>query len=360
MGHSIKNKFLQILVQIVAWAVFLLLLTLLVPQPSGRNPVFSTIICDLFFILFFYANYYIFVPQYFIPKRYILYSIICIACLVVIVAVPSLVSEVSHLISPRPDRFPGPPPAISDPGFMKPDMPPGPPPQERFGLFKPVFRYIILIFFLMLTLSLGICVLVQWQQSEKEKINVELASLKDQINPHFLFNALNSIYSLAVNKAENTPYAIEKFSDIMRFVIYEARYDFVPLLNKIEYINNYISLQKLRLSSHTTVNYEVIGDPATYQIAPLVLMPFIENAFKHGISTENESSIEIKIIIEKDKLHLTVKNEKFRMGETLNGISQVGIENTKRRLNLIYPGKHNLEITSTETEYLVSLYIDLK
>ena len=227
------------------------MLTALVPRPQIKNSVLPVLIPFLFFVSFFYLNFYILIPRLFIPKRYLAYALICLACLVLTIAVPSLITELSRSNMPFPEQGPGPVPGtglhprLVNPDFIRPDMRGGPPPHRRLYFFRPEFSYTIIVFFLMLTVSTGIRIILEWQQAEKEKVNAELAFLKAQINPHFLFNALNSIYSMAVSKAEKTPYAIEMFSDIMRFVIYEACHDFVPLTKKIEYIDNYISLQKL-------------------------------------------------------------------------------------------------------------------
>ncbi len=358
MNLALKNKYLQILIHIIAWGVFLALLTTLVPRPQRMDSFLSVLIPFIFFASFFYFNFYILVPRYFIPKKYFSFTLICLICLLLTIIVPSLISELYRPVPPMPGPASGfgPHPV---PPFMDRPMP-GPPPHERLDLFQPEFGYTIIVFFLMFTISLGIRIINQWQEAEKEKANAELAFLKAQINPHFLFNTLNTIYSLAVSKAEKTSYAIEKFSEMMRFVINEACHDFVPLSRKIEYIDTYIALQKLRLPPSVQVNYQKTGNPASLQIAPLIMMPFIENAFKYGISTEKESKINIKIEIDDDKLNLTVRNLKFTSQNKENGTSQLGINNTIKRLLLIYPGKHNLHITDSESEFNVLLNLQLK
>jgi hypothetical protein len=359
----LKNKFLLILIHILAWLVFLLLLVSLVPKPPIVNPVLTILVPDLFFISFFYINFFFLVPKFFFPRKYLVFVVICISFLILTIAVPSSISE-SSLIRPgfpagrdMQGFQPGPPPGFGSQGFQVPKdkMPP-----IRLAFLRPEFSYTIFVFIFILTLSTGIRILGQWQQSEKEKVKAELAFLKAQINPHFMFNTLNNIYSMAVSKAERTPEAIEMFSDMMRFVIYETTNDFVPLSKKIEYIDTYITLQKLRFPSTVKVNYQKTGDCDSLQIAPLILMPFIENAFKHGISTETESNIDIQIDIESNKLKLYVKNSINKLQDMENGISQLGIENTKKRLELMYPGDHTLNIIDSRNEYVVSLHLNLK
>jgi hypothetical protein len=361
---SQHKKFLQIFVHIIVWVIFLGLLTTLVPQPSGRNPVLTLISCDLFFVVFFYLNFFILVPRFFVPRKYVAYATVCTFFLIMAVGLPSIISmgppekNMQNVMQyPPPNNFQEPPPAF-DHGFREPPMHKGLPPARDLILIKPEFRYIILIYLLILTLSLGLRILLQWQQAVKEKISAELAYLKAQINPHFFFNTLNSIYALSVTNADRTPYAIEKFSDIMRFVIYESQNEFVPLGKKIEYIGSYIELQKLRLSQNISVNFSVTGDPAPFMIAPMILMPFIESAFRSGLSTETKIKIDIGIDIENSTLKLLVRNTK-NPEEQLVTDYQPGLENAKKRLDLIYPGKYKLLFSDSNIEHVVSLTLDL-
>lgn len=379
MNFTLKNKFLQFLVHIVAWGLFLSLLTSLVPRPMEMNKFLSVLIPDLFFISFYYINYFYLVPKFFIPGRYLVFGALCLSFLVLTIVVPSVISESSRMrpefphSGEMPENMPAPPqsdyniPDFADqngqpPDFHKPGSidPGNQPPPDRFKLFIPEFSYTIFVFLFIFTVSTGIRIIMQWQQSEKEKVNAELAFLKAQINPHFLFNTLNNIYSMSFNKDERTTEAIEMFSDMMRFVIYETCHEFVPLSKKFEYIDTYISLQKLRLSDSVKVNYQKLGDAHSLHIAPLILMPFIENAFKYGVSTEKDSIIDIIIAIDNDELDLSVKNSKFQLQRIENETTRVGVENTIKRLQLIYPGRHTLSITDNSVEYFVSLHLNLK
>jgi hypothetical protein len=363
MNFTLKNKFIQVLIHIIVWGIFLSLLTSLVPRPPEMNPVLSVLMPDLFFISFFYINFFILVPKFFIPQKYLSFGIICICFLVLTLAVPSSISESlltgtgyhepreMREFQPRPSHF------FSEPGFSRPKYHD---PPIRLAFLRPEFSYTIFVFAFILTLSTGIRILGEWQQSEKEKMKAELAFLKAQINPHFLFNTLNNIYSMAVIKSEKTPDAIEMFSDMMRFVIYETCHEFVPLSQKIEYIDTYIALQKLRFPSSVKVNYQKTGEPGSLQIAPLILIPFIENAFKYGVSTEKESIIDILIEIENNELNLSVKNSKINFQKDENETTRLGIENTIKRLQLIYPERHTLKINDNSIEYTVSLNLSLK
>jgi len=373
MKQAAGKKILQVLIHIIAWLFFLSLLTSLVPRPPKMNPALSIVIPDLFFISFFYINYYLLVPRLFIPRKYLIFGVLCAVCLALTITVPSAISGSDYgrpaLMKPpdKPARDIPPPPGKdwTDPNFsdggMKPppdQIPPDQKPPLRIRLFIPEFSYTIFVFLFILTLSTTIRIMTEWQLSEKEKVKAELSLLKAQINPHFLFNTLNSIYSLAVTKDDKTPGAIELFSDLMRYVLYESSHDFIPLEKKLGYIDTYIELQKMRLPPSVRVSYEKQGEAGDLTIAPLTLMPFIENAFKYGVSTEKNSFIDIRIEISRDSLVMIVRNSRSGQKAVNNGSSQLGIENTLRRLKLLYSGRHELKIDDSMAEY--SIYIKLR
>src|ERR1700748_3501739 len=178
--------------------------------------------------------------------------------------------------------------------------------------------------------------------AEREKVNAELSYLKAQINPHFLFNTLNSIYSLAIEKSDYTATAVVKLSGMMRYVITDASHKFVSLEKEINYISDYIELQKIRLDDSIKLSYSVSGDPADKIVAPLVLISFIENAFKYGVNAEENSEIKIHIDSTKGYVHLRVFNKKVKIQQVNTHTSGLGIENTINRLQLLYPGRHKL------------------
>ncbi|MBK7850839.1 MAG: sensor histidine kinase [Bacteroidetes bacterium] len=193
------------------------------------------------------------------------------------------------------------------------------------------------------------------KEIEYEKRLNELSLLKAQINPHFLFNTLNTIYSLASKKSDQTPEAVLKLSEMMRYVMSEAKQDLVPIEMEIEYINRFVDLQKMRLTDKVTVVYNVIGNPQGRSIAPLILIPFIENAFKYGVSTHEDSTITITISIEEHKIKLVTTNRIFNYSNILTESTGIGITNTKKRLNLLYPGRHKLMIDDANANFVVQL-----
>ncbi|MBK1439416.1 histidine kinase [Parapedobacter sp. ISTM3] len=192
---------------------------------------------------------------------------------------------------------------------------------------------------------------------ENEKLNAELAFLKSQINPHFLFNSLNNIYSLAYQKSEKTPEAILKLSEIMRYMLYESNEEFVLLEEEINYLKNYIELQKLRFKEKVYVDLYVDVDEPGHRIMPLLLISFLENAFKHGVSTNASKPIRIDIEVHHGRLHFKAENAKSQLNK--DQTKGVGLTNLKRRLQLGYPGRHTINIVESEDYYSSELFIYL-
>jgi hypothetical protein len=197
------------------------------------------------------------------------------------------------------------------------------------------------------------------KEAEHEKVNAELAFLKSQINPHFLFNTLNNLYSLAHSRSEKTANAIIKLSELMRYMLEDTAGKKVQLYRELDYIKNYLELQKLRIDDAVKVELSLEGDFNNKNIESLLLIPFIENAFKHGISYKENSFIRIDLISNDHQLILKVENSIPKNRATKDEVSGIGLTNVKKRLELLYPDAHHLQITQIETRYFVHLKIDL-
>jgi len=198
------------------------------------------------------------------------------------------------------------------------------------------------------------------RKMEKERMYNEILFLKAQINPHFLFNTLNSIYSLSITRSDKTPDAIVKLSSLFRYCVTDAGKDLVSLDKELKYISDYIALQKLRLSDKIALYYEVKGVPDKLEIIPFALITFIENAFKYGVNSQENSRIEIALAIEDTRLILHVSNNKVYVEKDKSINSGLGIENTAKRLQYSYPGKHTLEVSDLGEIFDVKLTISLK
>ncbi|RZL49694.1 MAG: hypothetical protein EOP00_06525 [Pedobacter sp.] len=192
---------------------------------------------------------------------------------------------------------------------------------------------------------------------ESEKKDMELQFLKSQLNPHFLFNSLNNIYSLAYQKSEKTADAILKLSEIMRYMIYESNDSWVDLSKEVEYVTSFVELQKLRFKDGAAVNITINGEIDGQKIVPLILISFVENAFKHGIANDLEDPIKINIIANQKILHFSVSNKKSKTNKDAMG--GVGLNNVERRLQLLYPDRYKLNIVNSATHYTTELMLDL-
>jgi two-component system LytT family sensor kinase len=200
---------------------------------------------------------------------------------------------------------------------------------------------------------------------ELGKSDANLGFLKSQINPHFLFNALNTLYGTALQEnAERTGEGIQKLGDMMRFMLQENMQDKISLSRDIDYLNNYIALQKLRtsVSVDIVINTEIEEQLSALEITPMLLIPFVENAFKHGISLQSPSHIKVTLQTKGDTLYFDVNNSIHLKAdgdpEKLN--SGIGLQNVKQRLALLYPNKHELIIRESAKEFFVHLTLNLK
>jgi two-component system, LytTR family, sensor histidine kinase AlgZ len=199
------------------------------------------------------------------------------------------------------------------------------------------------------------------KEVQNEKLTAELNFLKAQINPHFLFNTLNNLYYLAYSKSENTTEVISKLSHVMRYMIYDANHERVMLDKEIEYMQNYISLERLRLNNQIPIDFTINGNTTGVEVAPLILITFLENAFKHGVTSTNAQSwVKILIQVDSGKLRYIVENSKGKNALHDNGgKSGIGLVNVRRRLELMYPSKHSLRVDDTDLRYYIELEITL-
>jgi LytS/YehU family sensor histidine kinase len=200
---------------------------------------------------------------------------------------------------------------------------------------------------------------------ENEKLLAELNFLKAQINPHFLFNTLNNLYYLAYSKSENTTEVIAKLSVMMRYMIYDSNHPKVLLSKEIEYMQSYISLEQLRLNGQIPIKLEVCGSPENIWITPLIFITFLENAFKHGVSNTNSGSwVTIMLKIKDGTCTYTVENSKLKPSadalKESEDKSGIGLRNVRRRLELSYPGQHDLVVAETPEKYKVQLNLSLQ
>lgn len=194
-------------------------------------------------------------------------------------------------------------------------------------------------------------------EAERQKIENELMALKSQVNPHFMFNSLNNIYSLSLKNSEKTPEAIVKLGDILRYVIYEAQNDMVRLEKEIKLIKDYIDLEKLR-TRYSEIEFVTKNIENEMEIAPLLFLPLIENGFKHGIRGDKKGYFTMVMKQEGKRLNFIAENNRGKVDNVEKAdIKGIGIQNVKRRLEISYPGRHNFKIYEDKSKFRVEMSI---
>jgi len=368
-----NKKLLLIIVHIAVWGCFLLMPYIFRPQGKTEMPAAITnrfnimiVVNGAYLVLFYYLNTLLLIPKLLLNKKWLWYTLSIIACFIVFQYLPR---EIVNWIN-GPDNFQY-RLEIADQSRkhltdsiptwkMRPRGGGGP---KRFSFFPGSYT----IFFLVFTIGTCIAVVQQWLRTEQtkseietEKLNTELSFLKSQVNPHFFFNTLNNIYSLAVVGSDKTAPAIMKLSSIMRYILTDTQNDTVPLENEVSFVKNFIDLQLVRLTDKVAVHFSTEGDILNQQIAPLLFIPFIENAFKYGVSTKENSVINIVIKATDNHVHLTTVNTIVKADNGIHETTGIGINNVKRRLDLLYANKHTLYIKNDTNTFTVNLDITIK
>lgn len=203
------------------------------------------------------------------------------------------------------------------------------------------------------------------QELVNQTMQSELRFLKSQINPHFLFNTLNSLYALTLKKSDNAPDIVIKLSEMMRYMLYECNERRVPLSKEISYIRNYLDLEKLRQQKNVQIDFKVAGNVSNQQIAPLMFMNFLENSFKHGLNTGiHNGFVNILMEVKDNEVNFHIENSKGSImpstPDSARPSGGIGLVNARRRLELIYPNNYNLNVKETPNTYTVELKLELE
>lgn len=336
-----QTRFFSVLIHILIWAAFIFIPLLFMETIEGRQRflIFGWSML-LFMAGYFYLNYLFLIPRFLLKKKLPGYILFLLAGLLVISGLNVSYSYIVHL-------------------FFIPNIHHHGPLHYSLTTIYPA----ILAF----GLSTSIRITDEWfknerqkKEMENEKLISELAFLKSQVNPHFLFNILNNICSLARKKSDETENAIIKLSQIMRYMMYESQDEKVNLEKEIEYLQNYIELQRMRISGKPKINFTVEGTVGQFMIEPMLFIPFVENAFKHGISYIEDSDINILLKVTQKELNFSVENSIVnKVDERIPSGPGVGLKNVMRRLELLYPGNHEITIDDHDLKYRILLKIIL-
>ncbi len=329
------HRFRDIIIHFVSCVAFISVPVFLSHEETGLPLTSRSNLRDvlgyLLIIGYFYFNFYYLIPKFYLKRQFILFMLLTLLSFIIITALPTLTLPVM----PRPEKLRH----WGRPAWL--------------GDINHYFFPFIAVFLISLMLRIR----DQWKRAREGKTFAELAFLKSQIQPHFLYNTLNTIYALSIEGAPETPDAIARLSAMMRYVTDESALDYVPLARELAYIESYITLQELRFGRTVGISSIVSGKAEGYQIAPMMLIPFIENAFKHGINPEEESGIVVRINIDNDVLRLNVRN---RLVHVLRDDERgLGLANTRSRLNLLYPGRYELSTAAKDGVYSINLSLTL-
>ena len=334
MGEIIKNK-RQFFIHIFIWGILYSVILFFV-YAEIKDITLKVCLRITFTAVIFYTNYSLLVP-YFLLKKKILPYLFCVVILLII----------SYLI------------IFNVFGFEFYD--------SRNLLDKRPSKFTIIIFFNSVIIIIGTIIRLYEQWIENDRINkeievkknkAELESLKNQLNPHFLFNSLNSIYSLSTKKSNDTPEAVIMLSELMRYMLYKANDKKVFLKDELQYIENYIKLQHIRIAKNKNVKINIKGVISTQKISPLLFISYIENAFKYGTDFNGNTEIEIDISVKDNELQFKCVNIIGNRSKDEES-SGIGIKNTKNRLELLYPDKHWLTIIEKDNKFMVDLKLKI-
>jgi LytS/YehU family sensor histidine kinase len=233
-------------------------------------------------------------------------------------------------------------------------------------------RVVFIDQFTSLPIIAGIAIMIKlvkrwWQkyqeteQLAKEKIKTELQLLKAQVHPHFLFNTLNNIYFFTLSASPKAPEMIKKLSSLLNYILNECNRSLVPLEKEIKMIQDYMELEKIRYGEHMNMSVELPSDCKNKMIAPLLLIPFVENSFKHGTSKVlTQPFVKLHIKIEENNLRFFILNSRPPVNETATTKGNIGLKNVRKRLELLYPGNHELTIITEADVFIVDLKIKLQ
>ncbi|MCH2021249.1 MAG: histidine kinase [Saprospiraceae bacterium] len=324
------------------WATYMLILLLLDGSDEGFGLILrNTLIHVFFLILIVYFNYLYLIPRFLSKKYFIIYLFLIIftAVLVTPIEIVCLYWNIweNGNINTQIELL-----------------------EKQSGHFIFIFSTLIISTLLKITKEWFFQQAIQ-KDLENKNLQSELSFLKSQINPHFLFNTLNNIYALSLKKSDKAPEIVLRLSEMMRYMLYKSNEKKVPLEQEIQYIQNYLALEKTRYGNKAKIEFECTGDsPKNYNIVPLLFITFLENSFKHGLSQSiTEGFVICKLHIEKNRINFQLENSKTTEKDDRYFQGGIGLKNVKRRLELLYNSKFKLHIQETKDIYTVNLKIDL-
>ena len=351
----IPDKKIALILHAIAWVIVIIIPFYLNYTFGGgdRHRLYQFYVNIFSAVSIFYIGYLWLVPRFFLQDKKAAYLIILMALILSTYLLTSFIND--NLLSDP----------VQDAKFMEAFQKiagenKNPPPFKVFGLFNHILASVLISGF-----AIGLGVMEKLKQNEKkqkelekEKLNSELAFLKNQVSPHFFFNTLNNIYSLIGIDGPTAQDSVLKLSKLMRYLLYESEHGETLMSHEIDFMNNYIDLMKLRLNSKVELQIDFPAGFPDFTIPPLLFVPFIENAFKHGISYRDRSFINIQMKIDQEQIIFSSENSIGKGAQTEDlQHSGIGLENVKKRLGLLFPEKHELKIEIKDTIFCIELSI---
>lgn len=323
------------------WLFCLILLTIIEGFEQGFWFTFSNELIRIFFYgLIVYFNLYYLIPNYLTRNKFLTYCGLLILSTIIITPLNVIVFYF---------KFSG--------------------QTQAQNMLVESRNIYFLVSFLVAGISTIVKIVSDWskqlqekQELETQTMQSELRFLKSQINPHFLFNTLNNLYALTLKKSEQAPEIVLKLSEMMRYMLYECNEKRVPLSKEVNYIQNYLDLERLRHGKKVDIRFEVEGRIDDQKIAPLMFIPFLENSFKHGLNNHiTQGFVLIRMEVESDAVYFFIENSKPDVlpPQDLRRSGGIGLVNVHRRLNLLYPENYALDIDDNPNTYVVNLKINL-
>jgi len=342
IASQLADLFSQKLVRHIAfWFAFLCFLVLLDNKEYGLVYAIAKHVINIFFYsIIVYFNLYYLIPAYLTQRTLVTYTLLLILSVVIITPIKALVYYFLFAGSPV---------------------------YREYVTFNQQYIFALMFFIAAGSTVLKITYDWLWHQRDRkdletEKMQSELKFLKSQINPHFLFNTLNSIYALTLKKSDKAPEIVIKLSEMMRYMLYECNERQVPLHKEVQYIRNYVDLEMLRQGQKVRIDFRVEGDIRDQKIAPLIFTPFLENSFKHGVNQISEGFVDILLEVQEKNVILQIENSKPSRQQVVNHRKPsggIGLANVRRRLELLYPDAYDLKITDSSDRYKVHLDVEL-
>ena len=351
MSNSFKRNIITAFIHVTAWSL-LFIFPLILFRYNGIRPGFSLIpffTLPISFIIAFYTNYFILIDRLLFSRKTGWFIVINLLLIILLSIGLHYAHEIPHLINP-PE---------SHEIIHK---------EEHNGPRPAIFTHDIISLLFFIGLSIALKTVMQWRKLEnrnrdleQKQAEAELKNLKNQLNPHFLFNTLNNIYALIAVNGDKAQEAVLELSRLLRYVLYENKERYVPVEQELNFLKDYIELMRLRQNRQTHIDVSISsGQCSNCRIAPLLFIPLIENAFKHGINPVGESFIRIVIAsCDEHTISCTVENSYFPKNETDRSGSGIGLDNLQRQLQLLYPDSHTFVTTHSNETYKSILTITL-